>query len=132
MQRTGNSVLIIDDDQIILSIFTKFLRKAGYETDTAETCQQALEKVKKQFYDIALIDIKLPDMEGTDLLPIIDRISPNTVKIMMTGFSSAEHRYKSLNRGAAAYLTKPIEPQQLLNTIKDQLNAKHKSKQHGL
>jgi YesN/AraC family two-component response regulator len=69
------------------------------------------------------MDIKLPDMEGTDLLLMVNRISPHTIKIMMTGFASAENQHKSLNRGADAYLVKPIGPQQLLSTIKEKLYA---------
>ena len=124
MQVNGSRILIVDDDKIILSILTKFLQKAGYQTDVAETSREALEKVKNQYYDVAIMDIKLPDMEGTDLLLIMNRTSPRTTKIMMTGFASKENRDRSLNRGADAYLVKPIAPQQLLSTIKEKLSAK--------
>ena|SRR3990172_5947142 len=124
MQANGSRILIVDDDRIILSILTKFLQKAGYQTDVAETSREALEKVKNQYYDVAIMDIKLPDMEGTDLLLIMNRTSPRTTKIMMTGFASKENRDRSLNRGADAYLVKPIAPQQLLSTIKEKLSAK--------
>ncbi|MBI2938039.1 MAG: response regulator [Thaumarchaeota archaeon] len=124
MQVNGSRILIVDDDKIILSILTKFLQKAGYQTDVAETSREALEKVKNQYYDVAIMDIKLPDMEGTDLLLIMNRTSPRTTKIMMTGFASKENRDRSINRGADAYLIKPIAPQQLLSTIKEKLSAK--------
>lgn len=124
MQANGSRILIVDDDKIILSILTKFLQKSGYQTDVAETSREALEKVKNQYYDVAIMDIKLPDMEGTDLLLIMNRTSPRTTKIMMTGFASKENRDRSLNRGADAYLVKPIAPQQLLSTIKEKLSAK--------
>ena len=124
MQVNGSRILIVDDDKIILSILTKLLQKAGYQTDAAETSREALEKVKNQYYDVAIMDIKLPDMEGTDLLLIMNRTSPRTTKIMMTGFASKENRDRSLNRGADAYLIKPIAPQQLLSTIKEKLSAK--------
>lgn len=124
MQADEKSILIVDDDKIILSVLTKFLRKAGYQTDVAETSRDALEKVKNGSYDVALIDIKLPDMEGTDLLPLINRISPQMIKIMMTGFASTENRYKAMSRGADAYLVKPIQPQQLLSEIKEKLSVK--------
>jgi len=124
MQANGSRILIVDDDRIILSILTKFLQKAGYQTDVAETSREALEKVKNQCYDVAIMDIKLPDMEGTDLLLIMNRTSPRMTKIMMTGFASKENRERSLNRGADAYLVKPIAPQQLLSTIKEKLSAK--------
>ncbi|MCL4435415.1 MAG: response regulator [Thaumarchaeota archaeon] len=124
MQANGSRILIVDDDKIILSILAKFLQRAGYQTDVAETSREALEKVKNQYYDVALMDIKLPDMEGTDLLLIMNRTSPRMTKIMMTGFASKENRERSLNRGADAYLVKPIAPQQLLKTIKEKLSAK--------
>ena len=61
-------IIVIDDDKSILRTFTRILQKNGYEIDVAETGKEALEKSKKKPYDLALIDIRLPDMDGTDLL----------------------------------------------------------------
>jgi CheY-like chemotaxis protein len=62
------TVIVIDDDKSILRTLTRVLQKGGYEIDSAGTGKEAIEKLSGQSYDVALIDIKLPDMDGTDLL----------------------------------------------------------------
>lgn len=114
-------VLIIDDDQAIINSFSKILKKSNYVTDSASTGKEALWKLKDQKYDIALFDLKLPDMEGTELLSRMEKDTKDTVKIMITGFPSLESGIQSLEHGAAAYLVKPVQPQELLTVIEDKL-----------
>ncbi|MEM2989084.1 MAG: response regulator, partial [Candidatus Bathyarchaeia archaeon] len=73
------------------------------------------------FYNLALLDIKLPDMEGTDLLVKLHGSEPKMMKIMLTGFPSLENAVKALNLGADAYLMKPINPKELLKVIEEKL-----------
>lgn len=115
-------VLIIDDDQAIINSFSKILKKSNYVTDSASTGKEALWKLKDQKYDIALFDLKLPDMEGTELLSRMEKDTRDTVKIMITGFPSLESGIQSLEHGAAAYLVKPVQPQELLTVIEDKLS----------
>ena len=67
MEKAKKHILVIDDDKSILRTFTRILQKNDYEIDVAETGKEAIEKSKKQHYDLALIDIRLPDMDGTDV-----------------------------------------------------------------
>lgn len=121
MEQKKKSILIIDDDKSILNIFTRILQKQGYHTDTAETGQEALEKLQTHNYDLALIDMKLPDTNGTDLLARISQTHPDMVKIAITGFPSLEDASKVIDRGAAAYLVKPVKSEELVNLIAEKL-----------
>ena len=121
MSDEKKKILIVDDEESIRKVFRWVLEAQGYEVETAETGLQAIEKFQKRFYNLALIDIRLPDMEGTVLLSKLHRCSPKTMKIMVTGYPSLENAVKSLNIGADAYVIKPVEPSELVKTIKVKL-----------
>lgn len=118
---TSRTILIVDDDKSILRTFTRILQKNGYKIETAETGKEAIEKVMDEHYDLALLDIRLPDMDGTELLAKIKEQMLNTIKIMITGFPSLESGVKALDEGADAYLVKPVKPEDLLMLIKEKL-----------
>ncbi len=124
LDKTRKQILVIDDDKSILRTFTRILQKNGYEIDVAETGKEGLEKAKKKAYDLALIDIRLPDMDGTDLLVKLQKIMKNAVKIMITGFPSLETGVKALDEGADAYLVKPVKPEELLSLIEEKFKVK--------
>jgi len=117
-------VLIIDDDTSVLRTFSKLLQKAGYPTETAETGKEAIEKISKRFYDVVLIDFRLPDMDGTSLLEKIPDHLINSVKIMITGFASLDLGAKALELGIDAYVVKPVSPSDLLLLISEKLKSK--------
>ena len=114
-------ILIVEDDKNIRETIQSILQQSGYETDVAETGQEAEQKIKEKFYNLALLDIKLPDIEGTQLLMKVHESTPKTVKIMVTGYHSLENSIEALNFGADAYVTKPVKPAKLLNLIKEKL-----------
>jgi two-component system response regulator AtoC len=118
------TILVVDDDKSILRTFTRILQKNGYEIDAVETGKEAIEKADMHHYDLALVDIKLPDMDGTDLLAKMKEPLQNTVKIMVTGFPSVESGVKALDEGADAYLVKPVKPEELLMLIEEKLKSK--------
>ncbi|MBN1244190.1 response regulator [Candidatus Bathyarchaeota archaeon] len=120
------TILLVDDDKSILRTFTRILQKNGYKIDSAETGKEAIEKADSRHYDLALVDIRLPDMDGTDLLAKIKKQLQNTIKIMITGFPSLESGVKALDEGADAYLVKPVKPEELLMLIKEKLKNKEK------
>lgn len=122
MEKQKKSILIIDDDKYIQQIFTRILRKQGYHTESAETGQEAVEKLQNQKYDLALIDVKLPDTNGTDLISRIHATHPNMIKIAITGFPSLEDAAKVIDRGASAYLVKPVKSEELIRIIAEKLN----------
>jgi len=121
------TILVVDDDRSILRTFTRILQKSGYEIETAETGKEAIEKADNRHYDLALVDIRLPDMDGTDLLAKLKKQLQSTVKIMITGFPSLETGVKALDEGADAYLVKPVKPQDLLVLLEEKLKVKEEA-----
>ena len=122
MAEVKRRIIAVDDDRAILNVFQRALESRGYSVDTAETGQEALEKIRTGFYNLALLDIKLPDMDGTDLLDSIQESSPKMIKVMVTGYPDLENAIKSLNMGADAYVVKPISMEELLAVVKKHLN----------
>jgi DNA-binding response OmpR family regulator len=127
MATSKKIILVVDDDKSILRTFTRILQKSGYEIDTAETGKEAIEKAENRRYDLALVDIRLPDMDGTDLLAKLKKQLQHTVKIMITGFPSLETGVKALDEGADAYLVKPVKPQELLVLLEEKLKNREDS-----
>ena len=120
----SRTILVVDDDKSILRTFTRILKKQDYKVDTAETGKEAIEKAENKHYDLALVDIRLPDTDGTELLARLKRQLQNTIKIMITGFPSLETGVKALDEGADAYLVKPVKPEELLMLIEEKLKNK--------
>ncbi len=115
------SILIVDDDAAILKYASRILEAEGYDVDVAETGVEAIAKSTANFYNLALLDIKLPDMDGTELLTKMHRTTPAMMKIMVTGFPSLENAVDALNLGADAYLMKPVELGALLKVVHEKL-----------
>lgn len=115
------SILVIDDDLDYLKLVSKVLSDEGYEVDVAKSGQEAIEKCIKNFYSLMLIDIKLPDVEGIELLTRIKDTDPKIRKVIITGYPGPENMRQALNLGADAYLIKPVEADELLETVRKQL-----------
>ena len=115
-------ILIVDDDKTILEGFKVLLETKKYKISTAENGREALEKVRNNFYNLALLDLKLPDMEGTDLISEFHQIKPEIKIIVVTGYSTRENAINSLNLGADGYLEKPVTPGKLLGIVADKLH----------
>ncbi len=115
-------ILVVDDDENIRIVFIMNLENMGYEVDSAANGQEALDKVSRRFYNIALIDIKLPDMEGTDLLNAFNEKRPKMKKIIVTGFPTLENAMKAVNEGADGYILKPVKIETLIETIEEHLS----------
>jgi sugar-specific transcriptional regulator TrmB len=93
-------------------------------TESVGSAKEAVEKAKTRFFDLLLLDIRLPDIEGTQLLLHFQKFAPETIKIMITGYPSIENVAQALNAGADSYLTKPLDPDSLLKTIKGKLQER--------
>jgi two-component system response regulator RegA len=119
------SILIVDDDESICKSLALILDKKGYQTETAATGEEALAKAKERFFSFALLDIRLPDMEGVDLLKPLQKIHPEIVMFIITGYASLKTAIRALNEGASGYLTKPVDVDDLLAKIKDKNRQSH-------
>jgi len=124
--------LIVDDDAIIQESIKEILELEGYSVDTADNGREAMQKSNTRLYDLALLDIKLPDTEGTELLKAMGEKSPEMVKIMITGYPTLENAVGSLNTGADAYIVKPVEPIRLLDIVKEKLKEQEEREKMSL
>jgi len=115
-------ILVIDDEETIRKTLSMILRHAGYVVDTAENGKQAIEKTEANFYNLALVDIRLPDMEGTELLTAMRETTPKMVKIILTGYPGLQNAVKAINNGVDYYLIKPVNTDELLRVIKESLD----------
>jgi DNA-binding NtrC family response regulator len=112
------SVLIIDDDADVRRMLTSILEDAGYSVEAVDNGRQAIKTCEKLPFDVALVDINLPDVKGTELLRELKRLQPRMVKIIVTGEPSIENAVKALYEKADGFITKPFDPQEFLDTVK--------------
>lgn len=119
-------ILVVDDDLNILRVFKQILEKAGYQVETADTGKVALEKLRKGKFNVSLLDVRLPDMDGTELL---QKMAGNSeiIKIIITGFSTVEVGKKAADYGADDFLVKPVKPEELIATVRERLNVKRET-----
>jgi two-component system nitrogen regulation response regulator NtrX len=118
----GNArIIIIDDDESIRKILSTILQEEGYTVDTADTGKEGIRKTNENCYNLALIDMKLPDIEGIDLLLKIKDTTPRMRKIIITGFPTIHNAMEAVNRRADAFILKPFEMEKVLQTIREQL-----------
>jgi CheY-like chemotaxis protein len=113
------SVLIIDDDENTLETLSDILQEKGYQTETAKNGKEAIAKAEKRFFNVALVDIGLPDMTGVEVLQVLGKMSPYTMNVMITGRATLQNAMESVNVGANAYIMKPID-HELLGKILDE------------
>lgn len=121
-------ILVADDDEGIRQTIAAILEDEGYLVDQAENGKEAVEKSNMRFYNVALIDIRLPDMEGTQLLTAMKDTVPKMIKIILTGYPAMQNAIEAVNKGADAYLLKPVNVDTLLSTIKEQLKKQREAK----
>jgi len=114
-------ILIVEDEANIREALSDILQQNGYSVDTAGNGQEGIQKSKAKFFNLTLLDIKLPDMEGTKVLINLTESLPKMVKIMITGYPTLENAIESLNQGADAYVIKTFKPEELLALIKSKL-----------
>jgi DNA-binding response OmpR family regulator len=121
-------ILIVDDDENIRKTTQTILEDEGYIVDLATTGNEAIELTQEKTYNIALLDIRLPDIEGVELLKLIKDNVPKTRKIMVTGYPSMQNAILALNKNADAYLIKPVGVEKLLSCVKEQLRLQKEEK----
>ena len=112
------SILIVDDDEGMLETMSDILKEKGYQTETAKTGMKAIAKAKVHPFDMALLDIGLPDMLGIEVLRTLRKEKPTMMIIMVTAHATLTTAVDALNLGANAYIMKPIDPEVLDKTIK--------------
>ena len=120
-------MLIVDDDASIRKTLARILEKQGYLVEAVEKGKQAIEATSQRFFNVAFIDIRLPDMDGTELLERMRETEPKMVKIILTGYPSLKNSIDAVNKGADGYLMKPFDVGKLLAMVKQQLEKQEES-----
>jgi len=119
LREIGPSVLLIDDDESIRMTLSHVLKGNGFDVDVAADGRQALEKARLRPYNIALIDIRLPDIEGTKLLKMLKKENDEIKQMIITGYPSIQNTVEALNEGADAYIIKPFLPSDLIAKMRE-------------
>lgn len=118
-------ILVVDDDEGSRKSLVLLLKRKGYGVEQAATGKEALAIAQGRSVNLTLLDIKLPDIEGVQLLAPLKITNPDMAIIMITGFASVESAVQSLTAGASGYVTKPINLGELLDKIKNALDHQH-------
>lgn len=124
-------ILIVDDDENIRKVLTTILEDEGYIVESVGTAKKAIAKTGKKFYNLALIDVRLPDMEGIELLTRMKDATPKMRKIIITGYPTLQNAVEAVNRGADAYIIKPFDMKKTLRTIKEELTKQEEEKRYS-
>jgi DNA-binding NtrC family response regulator len=124
-------ILVVDDDESVRKVLATILEEKGYIVDTAENGKEAIKKSKTKIYNLALLDIRLPDMEGTELLTAMKETTPKMIKIIMTGYPSLQNAIKAVNKGADAYILKPLNMDDALRTIRGHLKNQEQARKYS-
>jgi len=109
LKREKVSILIVDDDYLTLRTISIFLKKMHYDVETCKNGTEAINAIKKNFYNIVLLDLKLPDIDGLEVLKKLKDMNPSISVIMMTGYGTIETAVRSMQYGAEDYLLKPFK-----------------------
>jgi signal transduction histidine kinase len=107
------TILVIEDEKIMREACTEILTDQGYRVQTAENGTAGLELVRAHRPDLVLVDIRMPGIEGLEVLRLIEEIDPAIVKIVITGYATIEYAVASMKNGAYDFLPKPFTPEEL-------------------
>jgi DNA-binding NtrC family response regulator len=119
MSESEIKILIVDDEKIVRESLSEWFSEDGYSVDTAENAIGALNQLNKSRYDIYLLDIKMPGMDGMELHRRIREIDKDAVVIMITAYAAVDTAVKALKEGAFDYITKPFDPDNLSHLIRN-------------
>jgi DNA-binding NtrC family response regulator len=111
------SILIVDDDTGVRNMLSLVLDDKGYMVESVENGKKAVKACEKSLFEVALIDIELPDMKGTELLSRLRQMQPKMIRIIITGHPSIESAMRAVNERADGYVLKPFEVTELLEMI---------------
>ena len=116
----GN-ILLVDDDMSVRSVFSSVLREEGYRVTAVKDGYEAIKVLQQEDFDLALVDLRMPGLDGIEVLGRIKSRRPQTRVIIYTGHGSAKDAVEARRNGATDYLAKPFSPDELKLSVKEAL-----------
>ena len=123
------NILIVDDDVKIREMLSDILTDKGYAVKSVGSGKEAVTESFKQLFNLALIDIYLPDMEGTELLTKLRKSEPEMIKIIITGSATLDNSIDAANKGVDGFIVKPFDPKKLIKLIEGKLQEQREKMQ---
>jgi len=117
-------ILVVDDERSMREVLFSMLKNEGYDVSVAEGGEAAIEAVRRESFDAVLTDVRMPKVDGLQVLKATKELSPNTVVIMITAFGSSETAVEAMKLGAYDYITKPFKYDEITLNIKRALERK--------
>jgi len=111
------NILVIDDEPIVLDSCRSILRQEGFEVNGVMDGREGLKKIEEDKYDAVLVDWKLPEIDGMEVLRIIKKNHPDIIVVMITGYPSVESAVKAMKLGVSDYVSKPFTPEELKEAL---------------
>ena len=127
---TNARLLVVDDELIVRDSLHKWFREEGYDVSVADCAQEALSKMGTGRFELALVDIKMPGVDGVELQKRMHEIDPDMLVIIMTGYASVETAVAALKNGAYDYVSKPFDPDDMAHTVHNALAHKRVEKEN--
>lgn len=125
MDNNKGKILLVDDEVNILKVLSAILKKNGYDVYTARAAEEAVDKIAKLSSDTIITDYKLPGMSGAELLDVLKEKGCRIPVIMLTAYGTIEKAVDAMRRGAFNYLTKPVNPDELLTVVREAVEKHH-------
>src|SRR5512136_1687326 len=127
-----NKILVADDEQSMREFLDIMLKKEDYKISLASNGEEVVKLVEKEIFDLVLLDIRMPKLDGISALKRIKEISPETIVVMITAYASADTAIKAMKEGAYDYITKPFKVDEIKLIIRNALEKKHLQKENIL
>lgn len=119
-------ILVIDDEDIVLISCKRALLPEGFEVKTAQNGIEGLKMIEEERFDLVFTDLKMPDIDGIEVLRIIKQRCPETAVIIITGYQTVDSAVKTIKLGAYDYIEKPFTPDEIINAVNSALEERKK------
>lgn len=123
-RNVAKNMLVVDDDPIVLRACERVFKTEGYTVVIESSPQKAMDMVQDIDFEVILCDWNLGKMDGLDLLEILDKRSPQSAIVMISGYPAIERATEAMRRGAADYVAKPFSPEEIIEAVKKAVRFK--------